>query len=73
LELLWHRVRHKTTRPLLRTENPRETLRTLYQARVRLYEQADLIVDSSADLSIDDMARRVVEALSTRPDVLERI
>ncbi|MEI2686959.1 MAG: shikimate kinase [Cypionkella sp.] len=73
LELLWHRVRHKTTRPLLRTENPRETLRTLYQARVRFYEQADLIVDSSADLSIDDMARRVVEALSTRPDVLERI
>ncbi len=72
LDLLWHRVRHKTTRPLLRTENPRETLRSLYAARVGFYEQADLIVDSSADLSVDDMARRVLDALSTRSDVLER-
>ncbi len=38
LDLLWNRVRHKTTRPLLRSENPRETLRALYRgaaARLR--------------------------------------
>ena len=29
VELLWQRVRHKTTRPLLRTANPRETLAAL--------------------------------------------
>ena len=34
LDLLWQRVRHKTTRPLLRTATPRETLRELYEARL---------------------------------------
>jgi shikimate kinase len=72
LELLWQRVRHKTSRPLLRTENPRETLRQLYAARLPAYEQADLTVDSGADLSVEDMANRVAEALMTRADVLER-
>ena len=31
LDLLWQRVRHKNTRPLLRTANPRETLRQIYE------------------------------------------
>ena len=70
LDLLWQRVRHKTTRPLLRTANPRATLKEIYAARVPLYSLADLAVDAGVDLSIDDMARRVVEALSTRADVL---
>ncbi|OYW57555.1 MAG: shikimate kinase, partial [Rhodobacterales bacterium 12-65-15] len=59
LELLWQRVRHKTTRPLLRAPNPRETLRALHEARLPVYAEADLIVDSAADLSIEDMAARV--------------
>ena len=71
LDLLWNRVRHKSTRPLLRTDNPRETLRSLYEARLPAYEQADLAVDSAAELSVEDMARRVAEALKTRADVLE--
>ncbi len=71
LDLLWHRVRHKSTRPLLRTANPRETLRQLYEARVPLYSQADITVDSAADLSIDGMAAKVIAALRQRPDVLE--
>lgn len=71
LELLWQRVRHKTTRPLLRTTNPRETLRGLYEARQPAYAQADLVVDSAADISVDAMAERVAAALSQRPDVLE--
>lgn len=71
LDLLWQRVRHKSTRPLLRTANPRETLRQLYEARVPLYSQADLTVDSAADLSIDGMAAKVIAALRQRPDVLE--
>ena len=71
LDLLWQRVRHKTTRPLLRTANPRETLRELYEARLPFYAEADLVVDSSPDLSVEDMATRVHQALLTRPDVLE--
>ena len=73
LELLWQRVRHKTTRPLLRTANPRETLRSLYETRLPVYSLADLAVDSSAELSVEDMAKRVLEALATRADALERV
>jgi shikimate kinase len=72
LDLLWQRVRHKTTRPLLRTSNPRETLRGLYEARLPFYKQADLTVDSHANLAVEEMAQRVIESLLTRPDVLER-
>ena len=70
LDLLWQRVRHKTTRPLLRTANPRDTLRTLYDARVPVYGLADLVVDSRASYSVEDMAAKVCEALTARPDVL---
>jgi shikimate kinase len=72
LDLLWQRVRHKSTRPLLKTPNPRETLRTIYDARVPIYALADLTVESRADLSVEDMAHRVVSALQSRPDLLER-
>jgi shikimate kinase len=71
LELLWQRVRHKTTRPLLRTPNPRETLRELYERRQPFYAQADITVESAAERSVDEMASRVIEALHGRPDVLE--
>jgi len=71
LDLLWQRVRHKATRPLLRTANPRETLRELYEARLPHYAEADLTVVSSPDLSVDEMAARVLDALRTRSDVLE--
>ena len=71
LDVLWNRVRHKSTRPLLRTANPRETLRALYEARLPFYQMAEVVVDSMADCSVEDMARRVVAALAARPDVLE--
>ncbi len=72
LGVLWNRVRHKDTRPLLRTADPYATLRDLYQARVPIYEQADLVADSDGETAIEDMVDRVVAALVTRPDVLER-
>jgi shikimate kinase len=72
LDVLWQRVRHKTTRPLLRTANPRETLRTIYEARVPVYSLAEITVDSRPELSVEEMAGHVVAALQARPDVLER-
>lgn len=73
LELLWQRVRHKTTRPLLRTANPRETLRELYERRQPFYAQADIVVESAAERSVEDMAAQVRAALRARPDVLEGV
>jgi shikimate kinase len=70
LDLLWSRVRHKTTRPLLRTANPRETLRMLLETRAPVYALAEIAVDAQEGLSIEAMARKVEVALAARPDVL---
>jgi shikimate kinase len=70
-DLLWSRVRHKTTRPLLRTENPRATLVALHDARAPDYAKAEVTVDARPDCSVDAMAMRVIDALLTHPDVLE--
>lgn len=72
LDLLWNRVKHRDTRPLLQTPNPRETLRALYEARVPEYSKADLQVPCGAGLSVEAMADRVIGVLLERPDVLER-
>jgi shikimate kinase len=69
--VLWNRVRHKDTRPLLRTADPRATLSDLYDKRVPFYAEADLAVVSDGDTSIDAMVDRVLDALKTRPDVLD--
>lgn len=73
LELLWQRVRHKTTRPLLQTDDPRATLAEIQAARDPVYALADLTVDADYDLSIDAMTDRVLAALATRPDILETV
>lgn len=74
LPVLWERVRHKDTRPLLKTPDPLGTLARLYEQRVPIYAQADLAVRSEPGLSLEVMARRVSEALlAERPDVLEKM
>jgi len=71
LDVLWNRVRHRDTRPLLQTADPRATLAELYQARVPLYAKADLAVVSDGKASIEEMVDRVLTALRARPDVFE--
>lgn len=71
LGLLWDRVRHKDTRPLLRTADPRATLAALYEARVPVYALADIRVKAHPALSVEAMTARVIEALAARPDILE--
>ena len=71
LKLLWSRVKHKDTRPLLRTPDPLATLTELFELRVPIYAQADLTVVSSPEYSIEIMTDLVVDTLVKRPDVLE--
>ncbi len=71
LELLWQRVKHKTTRPLLHTDDPRATLAEIQAARDPIYALADITVDAAPHFSIDDMTDRVIETLARHPDVLE--
>jgi shikimate kinase len=71
LDLLWERVRHKDSRPLLRTPDPRATLAGLYEKRVPVYRLADLSVRTEPGFSIDETAARALDVLATRPDILE--
>lgn len=71
VELLWNRVRHKTTRPLLRTPDPRATLASLLAAREPVYAEAGITVEAEPHYSIEDMARKVIRALAERQDILE--
>ncbi|MEQ9693460.1 shikimate kinase [Shimia sp. SDUM112013] len=72
LDLLWNRVRHKDTRPLLRTPDPKATLTEIFEARVPVYKQAELSVKADPAYTIDEMAERVADVLLSRPDVLEK-
>ena len=71
LPVLWGRVRHKDSRPLLRTPDPQATLAELFARRVPVYALADVAVKSEQGLSVEAMARRVVDTLLARPAVLE--
>lgn len=71
LELLWQRVKHKTTRPLLRTADPLKTLSDLKRDRDPIYAMADLVVDAKPDYSIDDMTEKVIASLLSRQNILE--
>ena len=63
LELLWSRVRHKSTRPLLRTADPKATLAEIFEARGPIYAKAALHVPCDARFSIEEMADKVLSTL----------
>jgi shikimate kinase len=61
-ELLFARVSRRTNRPLLKTADPRETLRALIEARYPIYAEADVTV-LSRDGPQDHVATGVIDAL----------
>jgi shikimate kinase len=62
LDVLWERVSKRDTRPLLKTENPKQTLENLMNARYPIYELADLTV-LSRDVRKELMAEEVLQAV----------
>ena len=73
LDVLWDRVRHKDTRPLLRTPDPYRTLSEIYAVRTPVYAKARLHLDVTPRASIEETTDGVIDLLLTRPDVLERL
>ncbi len=73
LDLLWERVRHKETRPLLQTPDPKGTLTEIFDARQDIYALADVAVEAQEHLSIADMADRVLTTIASRVDVLMEV
>ncbi len=71
LDTLWERVRHKDTRPLLRTTDPKSTLAGLYEKRAPIYRLAELSLKTEPGYSVEETAKRALAVLATRPDILE--
>jgi shikimate kinase len=67
LDLLWDRVKHKNTRPLLHVPDPRGKLAELYEARLPFYQQAQISVQAERGLTLDQMTDKVVAALVADP------
>jgi shikimate kinase len=65
LDLLLDRVSRKDTRPLLRNDNPRETLKKLLEDRERYYAEADIVVMSDAGPH-ETVVKRILKALDDR-------
>ena len=62
-EVLWERVSRNRKRPLLHTENPRETVRALLEKRSPLYATvADMTVDTTG-LTHEQVAERICGAV----------
>ena len=64
LDLLWQRVRHKNTRPLLRTADPRASLAALYEQRAPIYALAPHHVMVAPEWSVEETTAHVFAALA---------
>ncbi|MHA7971457.1 shikimate kinase [Rhizobium sp. CAU 1783] len=62
LEVLWERVNKRDHRPLLKTENPKQTLENLMNQRYPVYELADMTVHSR-DERKETIVNEVLEAI----------
>ncbi|PTM96531.1 shikimate kinase [Mycoplana dimorpha] len=64
LDVLWERVNKRDTRPLLKTENPKQTLENLMNARYPIYAEADLTV-LSRDVRKEEVVEDVLAAIAS--------
>jgi len=64
IEIIWERIKHSTTRPLLQVDNPLETARELLGRRESMYQKADLIVDTE-HLSVEGAADELLKSLKS--------
>ncbi|MCA0372362.1 MAG: shikimate kinase [Proteobacteria bacterium] len=71
IDTLMHRVLRRNERPLLQTENPRQTMIDLMHSRYPVYEQADIIVES-VDGPHSITVNNVIAALKDYGEVFEQ-
>lgn len=63
LEVLWSRVNHRDTRPLLMTDDPKATLAALQSVREPEYAKAQFTVEVDGGWSIAETTRVVADIL----------
>lgn len=61
-EVIWNRIKHSKTRPLLNVDNPLDAAKELLEERIPFYEKADLTVDTES-LSVEEIASEIVKKL----------
>ena len=66
LDVLWDRVKRRSHRPLLKTQNPKHTLSDLLDQRYPVYAQADLTVHSR-DVPKEVIVSEVIDAIASAP------
>ena len=66
LETLWNRVSGNQNRPLLNNSNPKLTLRHLVDERYPIYQQADIIVESTSNVSHALMVTKIIRELQKK-------
>lgn len=72
LETLWNRVRHRSTRPLLKTADPKGTLAALIEQRYPVYAGAELTFHARPEDSVEAAAARLIgEIRAADPELLE--
>lgn len=63
-EIIYERIKHNTDRPLLvQSSNPLTTLIELTNERKEKYEQADVTIDITADMNVQDTADKCIRVL----------
>lgn len=71
LETLWHRVRQRSTRPLLKTHDPKGTLARLLADRTPIYATADLDFPARPGDSVEAATLRLIATLAAvQPPIL---
>lgn len=68
---LWNRVKRESKRPLLQTENPRETLIRLNRERTPFYQMASIHVNSDDTVVKTVTVQKVTKALLAAPKELQ--
>ncbi|MEM6609635.1 MAG: shikimate kinase [Pseudomonadota bacterium] len=63
LSLLWSRVRHRDTRPLLLTDDPKATLAELFARRTPHYANAEFMLEVKPNWSITQTTDAVLDLL----------
>ncbi len=67
VDVIWQRVRHSRSRPLLQVADPVGTIRELLEKRTPYYERADITVDTE-NLSVEDVASQIIAKLGIPPN-----
>jgi shikimate kinase len=62
MSVIWERIKHSRTRPLLSVDNPFEAAEELLRKRIPFYETADITVDTS-QLTPEEAADEIMKRL----------